>query len=115
MQSEVLRLCEMNNKPGDSEEKSLKRFCDINGYHMINTRFQLNEALGRHGDNVQVLRMMYKIEDKHGFPASDRYWTKIVGLWDSMTGQNLSARNINDCTQSGTEGAVGVPRLFQDR
>ena len=77
----------------DTDQKWIQ-FCTRSEYHLLNTRFDINEELKRYEDNVSVIRDLTAYDEERG--DSLTYWTSIAGVWDSTMDQNLSDMSILD-------------------
>jgi len=71
-------------------------FCEKTDYRVNMIKYDMNEKLGRHVDNVPIMRKTHTYNLKHGVPTECQLWTQYVGLWDSVKNQNLSATSIHE-------------------
>jgi len=79
----------------DADDSKWIQFCASSEYHLLCTRFTINEQLNRYEDNVPVIRDLTVYEEERG-DSHMHTWKSLALVWDDATQQNLGGRSIQD-------------------
>ena len=90
MQEKVLDHCKRHSSvPGTAHD--LMPFCEKTEFHLLSTRYSLNEKAGRHEENIPIFRKLYISPQ---YKVNTKIWKSSAALYN-VTSRQSSDSDIN--------------------